>query len=237
MSFLINPYALAVTSSGLSFVASTGGGNTTTDPYTISLAGLGIQPGDIVIVVAGDINNGTSQASITCSGNNNGAYTTNLATSEGSDSWDCTFKSFYKIQGGTVDTQLSIGRNSGCYSSSCAVHVWRGANATPMDATTTSATGTNTGRGDPPAITPVTTGAVVLACGVGAQPPGGSAFTVPSGMSNGQSNYTDGGVSGCGIFIASYAWTSGSYDPAAWTGGTDDVRASWIAHTIALKPA
>lgn len=222
---------------GLQYVGGASGGSTGAS-YSVSLASLGIQTGDIVVVATGTINNGTSQASLTCSGNNSGAYTTNTAASEGTDTWDCTFKIFYKVMGGTPDTSLSMARAAGAaYGGSTAVHVWRNVNATPIDTTGTAATGTNTGRGDPPAITPANAGAIILACGVGAQAPGGSAFTVPSGMSNGVSVYTDGSTSGCGVFIASDVWISGSYNPAAWTGGSDSTNASWIANTIALRPA
>lgn len=36
---------------------------------------------------------------------------------------------------------------------------------------------------------------------------------------------------------ASYAaWTSGAYDPAAWTGGETAVTDSWSAATVVLRP-
>jgi hypothetical protein len=223
---------------GLTFIGSASGGDTPSS-YNLDISGIAILQNDLIIVATGNIANGTSSASITCSGNNSGAYTQNIYTSEGTDSWDCSFKTYLKIAGATPDTSLTIGRGgTSSYGGHTIVQVWRNANTgTPQDATVTEATGVNTGRGDPPSITPVTAGAVVIACGIGAQPSGSSAFTVPSGMSNGVSGYTDGTTAGCGVWIASFAWTSGAYNPAAWTGGTDSASASWCAQTLALRPA
>jgi hypothetical protein len=221
-----------------SFVGSaTGGANS--NSYSVDVSGIGIQEDDIVIVVTGFSSNGTNLAAITCSGNNSGGYTLNTQMSEGGDTWDTQFKVFYTIQGATVDTSLSIGAvATSARGSATAVHVWRNIDtASPIDTTGTAASGTNTGRGNPPAITPTNAGAIILACGLGAQAPSGSAYTIPSGMANGASAFQDGTTSGSGALIASDVWVSGSYDPAAWTGGSDSTSASWVAQTIALKPA
>lgn len=234
MSFFLNWYDPAA--SGFMFVGGTTGGGSSIS-YSVDLTSIGIQAGDIVIVASGFTGNGIAAGDITCSGNNNGSYSLNSSTSEGTDSWDTGLRIFYKVQGGTPDTSLSIGRGASGWGGATAVHVWRGVHASPIDTTGTAVTGTNTGRGNPPAITPTNTGAVILACGIGAQSPGGSAYTVPSGMGNAISAFNDNASVACGVFIASFAWTSGSYDPASWTGGSDSTSASWCSNTIAIRPA
>jgi hypothetical protein len=216
------------------------GSDQDTPDYTVDLSSISILQNDLILVATGNIANGTSSANITCSGNNSGAYTANIYTSDTSDVWDCSFKTYLKIAGATPDTSLSIGRGgaSTTYGGHTAVHVWRNINTgTPQDVATVEANGGNTGRGNPPSITPTTAGSIIIACGMGAQPNGGSAFTVPSGMLNGVSGYTDGTTSGAGTWIASDVWVSGAYDPAAWTGGSDSANASWVAQTLALRPA
>lgn len=238
MTMMVNSFLVAPSIPAPSFVGSTTGG-ANTNSYSVDLSGLAIAQNDIVVVVTGYTANGTGFASITCSGNNNGGYSLNTQMSEPTDTWDSVCKIFYKVQGATPDTSLSIGTTaSAARGGATAVHVWRGIDtASPIDTTGAAATGINTGRGNPPAITPANVGAIVLACGLGAQAPGGSAYAVSSGMINGASALQDGTTSGTGALIASDVWASGSYDPAAWTGGSDSVNASWVSNTIALKPA
>lgn len=116
-----------------------------------------------------------------------------------------------------------------------AVHVWRGVNSTtPLDVTAVGTQGTGTGRPNPPAITPTTTGAVVIATGGAAAATG--ALFVGTGLSNfitATSIDTNDGMVGVG----SFAWTSGTYDPAAWTGGTANAADSWTSITLVLRPA
>jgi hypothetical protein len=213
--------------------------------YTISLNGTltgGIasspSPGDVVVVASGFGGTANGTASLTVSGNSTGAYTAAHAGLYSDDTWDTNFRVFYARQGATPDTQLTIERVSNtAYGGATAVHVWRGVDpTTPMDVTPVTATGINGSRPNPPAITPITPGAVVLACGCGMQTSTGSAFTVPSGMQNGVSVNSDGSTSDCGTFIASISWTSGSYDPAQATGGTTSTSSSWAASTLALRP-
>jgi len=115
-----------------------------------------------------------------------------------------------------------------------AIHVWRGVNtATPQDVTAVGTSGTGTGRPNPPAITPTTAGAVVIATG-GAAAATGAVF-VGTGLSNfrtATSVDTNDGMVG----IGSFAWTSGAYDPAAWTGGTANAADSWTSITLVLRP-
>lgn len=115
-----------------------------------------------------------------------------------------------------------------------AVHVWRGVdNGTPFDVAATTATGTNVLRPDPPAITPVTAGAVVLAAG-------GSAAQTGSLFSSNLYNFitaTSADISDATVGIGSALWVSGSYNPVQWSGGVSTGEESWAAVTMVLRPA
>lgn len=205
--------------------------------YTVDLTAISMATGDIV-VVASAFGSGSSSAP-TVTGDNSGAYTGLGAAAYANDTWDTNFQMFYMVQGATLDTTLTVTRpNNASYGGATVVQVWRGVNtASPIDVTGTPATTTNSSRGDPPSVTPVTSGAVVIAAGAGMQTPSGTPFTVPAGMSNPVSYNGNGTTSDCGVWIASATWTSGAYDPPAWTGGTTSTSSSAAAQTIALKPA
>ena len=220
-------------------------GSDTGASYTVSLngtltGGIASSPsaGDIVIVVTsfGNANNSTAP---TVSGNSSGAYTDIHAPFRANDTWDTNYAAEYAIQGSSVDTTLTITRvSSTAYGGVTVVQVWRGVDqGTPFDVTATTATGTNGSRPNAPAITPVTSGAVILAGGGGMQTTAGSAFTLPSNMTGGVSSFSNGTTSDNGTFLAYYnAWTSGSFDPNAATGGTTSTSSSWCASTFALRP-
>lgn len=118
-----------------------------------------------------------------------------------------------------------------------AVQVWRGVNATtPFDVTHTTATTTTSVLCNPPAITPITSGAVIVTGGAGAHNVGAETFanseledflTVGSGDTNDAT-----------IGLGYHVWTSGEFDPAQFTfGGTDSTSFSSASVTLALRPA
>ena len=227
----------------LSYVGGTSGSGTTAT-YAVSLSGTltggsntSPSTGDIIVVVSAFGN--TASSAPTCTGNNSGAYTGAHTAMHVNDTWDSEFRTFYMVQGGTVDTSLTIGRAANAaYGGATVVQVWRGVNTTtPIDTTTLTASAGNASTINPPAITPVTAGAVIIAGGCGTQGTTGSAFVVPSGMTNGVTVNADGTTSDIGVMIASYSsWTSGSYDPAAVTGGSTSTSSSWAASTLVLRP-
>jgi len=226
----------------LQYVGGTSGTGTGAS-YNISLSGtltggIASSPaeGDIVIVASGFGN--TASSAPTCSGDQTGAYTGLHTAIHSNDTWDTEFRAFYALMGATPDTTLTIGRvSNAAYGGATVVHVWRGVDqSTPIDVTTVTASAGNASRPDAGAITPVTSGAVILACGAGMQTTAGSAFTIPSGMTNGVSVFNNGSTSDIGTFISSDVWTSGAYNPAAVTGGTTSNSGSWAAATIALRP-
>lgn len=144
---------------------------------------------------------------------------------------------YYKVLS-TAET--SVGFNIGVVAAyaSFAVHVWRGQNATPIDATTTTAIGDGgTSRPDPPSITTATDEAVVVAVAAQAAITD-TPLTTPT-VSSGMENFFQSAViTNIGIAIESIARpTAGAYNPAAFGGFSTSSSNGWCAATIAIRPA
>lgn len=164
---------------------------------------------------------------------------TEIADLYRSDANDANFSVNWKIMGGTPDTTVSCNGSGVTTSVSvCAVHVWRNVDqTTPLDVTSTTATGANSGVPNGPAITPVTSGAVVVTAGLGTSAAAITEVTVPTGYGNlvSANPASDPGLT-ARIGVASKAWVSGAEDPAAW-GGFDTANVnSWGAVTLAIRP-
>lgn len=163
---------------------------------------------------------------------------TSLANIDSSDSDPTSMWCGYKIMTSTPDTTLTI-NTSVEVNKYVAVHVWRGIDAgNPIDATTTTATGINTSVSNPPSITPVTEGAVILAVGAAAYRESLSVTSAPSGYSN--LSVSDGDA-GAGIkgysAISSNSWSgSGAEDPGSYSVTPINSRSAWCAATVALRP-
>jgi hypothetical protein len=144
----------------------------------------------------------------------------------------------YKFMGGTPDTQFTLPSTGNVADAQAyTVQVFRGVHSTPDDVASTTATGTGTGRPDPASITPTTAGAWVVICGSG----GAAAGATYTGPANFTTNFltqtspdTNDAMVGSGYWSG---WTSGAVNPAAYTGGTTGANDSWVARTIALRPA
>jgi hypothetical protein len=146
---------------------------------------------------------------------------TELADLYQNDGFDTNLWVGYKKMGSTPDTSVEVPSVS--RPTSVVVQVWRGVDpVTPIDATTTTAGGTNSGIPNPPSITPTTVGATVVAAGATA-----SAALYVSGAPStfydyvGTSISFSGDVGSVGL-AAKYNWSSGAVDPAAFaTTGSD----------------
>jgi hypothetical protein len=226
----------------LTYVGGTSGQGTGSS-YTVSLndtltGGSDSSPsaGDIVVVISAF--GATASSAPTITGNTFGSYTPAHNALYANDTWDVNYRAFYAVMGSTPDTQITATRtSSAAYGGATVVQVWRGVDpANPLDVTSTTATAGNASRPNPPSITPTTSGAIIIAGGAGTQGTTGAAFTVFSGMSNGISVKSDGTTADIGVLMASFAWTSGAYDPAAATGATTSTSAAWAASTLALRP-
>lgn len=145
----------------------------------------------------------------------------------------------YKFMGASPDTSLILDGIplSNSDSGVVAVQVWRNVNAsTPLDVPVETASVENTVLCDPPAITPISGGAVVVAGGASAH--GRNVETYSSSdltgfISVGANNSND-----ATIGLGYHFWSSGSFDPAQFTfSDGDDSRASCCSITLALRPA
>lgn len=187
--------------------------------------------GDLVIVYFGT--GSTVDRNLVVSG-----YTevTELYSNDGADT---NLVAAYKFMGGTPDTSFTLtgGTLNTADAGVVAVQVWRGVNTTtPLDVTSTTATGTNSVRCNPPAITPVTSGAVIVAGGSGAHAIGAQTYS-SSDLTAFRSVGTDDNNDAT-IGLGYKVWTSGAFDPAQFTfSAGDNLAYSWAAVTLALRPA
>lgn len=163
---------------------------------------------------------------------------TDLYSNDGIDTNHAVF--YKKLTGG--DTSVTMPASGNANDAMAAViMIFRGVDTvTPFDVSETTATGQDTSRPDPPSITPSTTGAwIVIACGSGAAD--SNVYTNPGDLSSTtnhfkavHSNDTNQGLAGIGIKTD---WTSGAFNPSAWTGSTVNAVLSWAAVSMVLKPA
>lgn len=224
------------------------GGQTTTittiDPVntTITFAltgGIASTPaaGDFVLL---SYNNGLTtnrdlSAVVTTSG-----YTL-LADLHANDSFDANMAVFTKLMGGTPDSNVVVvGRPGSASVVIVHISVFRGVDAsTPLDVTSTTATGIDTGNVDPAAITPITDGNVIAIFGSDGISTTARTFTTGSVaymsgfMQASGAGSSQGTLSGTGYVTGQPANTS--YNPAAWTISADGISNSWAALTVALR--
>ena len=200
--------------------------------------GLASSPaeGDFVLVAYATHSTADRSIGVTTSG-----YA-EIAELYANDSRDVNLSVSWKIMGPTPDSAVDISATGATADpGAVAIHVWRGVDAaTSLDVTSTTSTGLDSWVPNPPSITPVTSGAVVIAVGAGA---GGSGTTVIGDLSSSElSNFQT--VSyvlstrSIGIGVGSIAWSSGALDPAAFAvSGNNSVSNSSAAVTLALRPA
>jgi len=234
---------LSVSASLPTFVGRTTAGitassSTTTNVSLTSLTGgLASAPvqNDLVIVYYGVGSDRNRAIGVTTAGytevaelfaDNDGGYDTNLSVN-------------YKLMGVTPDTQVTVSATGDLADSGAvAIHVWRNVNlASPLDVTSTTATAINTVLCNPPAITPVTAGAVIVSGGAGGHNRGVQTYS-SSNLSNFATIGGPDDTNDVTVGVGSAVWTSGAFDPAQFTfSGVDDTNNfSWAAVTMALRP-
>ncbi len=231
--------ALLMAAAGISFVGSiyqdgSGASSTAiTANYGGSLSGgsdSSPREGDYVFVVVCASNSADLTFTASTSGYTKVAdlYANNTGTTS-----DCNMAVFYKRMGASPDSSVTITSSTTAFMIAT-IYVVRGMNAsTPMDTTSTTATTTSNGSvPNPPAITPVTVKAAVLAIGCAA---GAGSMTdlTSSDLSNFYSRNTGFAATGMGLRDN---WVSGAVDPAAFGGGGANTRAT-ASVTMALRPA
>jgi hypothetical protein len=144
----------------------------------------------------------------------------------------------YKRMGATPDTTLDLSpTGSAADAGSVIVEVWSGVDqTTALDVAHATATGTATGRPDPPSITPVTSGARIVVVGAAAAL-NGAVFTQSGSELSNFLSVTQVDNNDSMIGSGDAAWTSGAFDPVAWVGGTTNAGDSWASVSLALRPA
>jgi hypothetical protein len=210
------------TTSNLSFGLTTLTGGTNSSP----------QAGDLVIVSFATNSADTGLISYRISG-----YT-QIANIQSVDTERAQLQVGYKIMGSTPDTTVVITGGTGDVdqAAAVAVQVWRNVDpTTPFDVTRTISTSINTVDPNPPSITPVTSGAVIVAAGGGGHATSGT-FTSGDLTNFVTANGSD--VHDVTVGMGSYTWTSGPFDPVLWGfTGTDSTNYAAAAVTMALRPA
>lgn len=230
------------TAAAISYVGGTTAGflgdgfaNQQTISLTSLSGGVASQPaaGDVVIVYYGSSSTANRNITIDTSGYES------ISKLYANDTYDANLRVGYKVMGSSPDTSVVVsGTGNASDAGVVAVHVWRNADSSvPFEASPITATGTDSVLCNPPSITPTITGAVVVAGGSGAHNSGGSFTFSSSNLSNfitvGAPNETNDATIGLG----SFAWTSGAFDPAAFTySGSDSTTFSWAAASLALQP-
>lgn len=195
---------------------------------------------DLVIVTYAIGQIGSFLSSMSVSGNNSGVYNV-YSGGYANDTRDASARMSYKIQGASVDTTLTLNANNNTnFPLVVAISVWRGVDTTtPIDASVTAVSTTNTRRPSPPTIIPVTAGAVIVH---GAFSTSTTTDTDTYANSSGESLFfQDARVGGLqrvlGYMAAKTDWTSGSYTPATDTGVNVNASDSNVSYTLAIRPS
>lgn len=182
--------------------------------------------GDMVIVNLGIGSTSDLTMSMTTAGYNK------IADLYSNDTYDANQGVFWKVMGATPDTTVST-MYSGSTSDGigATVMVFRG--VSPDAPSIQTATGINGGQPTPPAITPTIPGSIVVCMGVSADT-SSSVFTsntLDNFISIAQAETND-----VMLGMGSFRWSSGTYTPPQWTGGSNLTSGSWCAVTLALRP-
>lgn len=221
----------------ISYVGSriaTGSGTTA---ITVSMTALGFQQGDVIIGVIAKATTGTGLSTIVVTE----AGWTEIAPVVGglfaNDTYDANMRVYYKVMGATPDTTFTSTQGGGGATGNGTVVVvygFRGVDtATPLDVAAQPYTLTNGYNIDLPAITPLTSGAVVVGVGAGASVAGSTATYSSSNLTN----FITTAVNATVDVSFGMGWSSTVTDPAAWTNDIASSTAnSAVGMTIALRP-
>lgn len=210
----------ATAASGLTFVGSASAAGGSSAVVTLP---AGVQEGDLVVVCSFSTTTPSTPSGYTQQAAHSVAFP---------GGGNAVGRVFTKVMGPTPDTSVTVTATF----ATAAVHVWRGVNATPMDATPTTSNTSNC-----PSITPVTSGAVVLAFSGGGFV-SSSTLTTPTGYSNVKLQNQTGSHDSVDTYyyisaVASKAWTSGAEDPNGFTPSSNTGADAGFGITLALRPA
>lgn len=189
---------------------------------------------DFVCVMVAGHNAGFSYPSITTSywGNTRQSQTSSIFAN---DTNDTNMRVYYGMLDKNSGLSCSIsGAGSGNGGVAVAM-VFRYVDpVTYADAAISTTTGIDEQHVNPPSRTPSTSGAIIIAGGASGHTSGSTSFTSPdlSNLTQLASNTTRDLTGGMGW----YDWTSGAFDPGAWTSSASTTSDSWSAFTLAVRP-
>jgi hypothetical protein len=156
------------------------------------------------------------------------------------DQNDTNMGLFYVRMASTPDTALSIGyTNSSLDAGAAAVLVFRGVSTADPLHRLENATGIDTQRPTPPAVTPAIPGSVIVCAGSSGGNLGNShvfSASYLSGFTTIGSDDNNDVTVGIGYAM----WTGGTFTPAEWAASSDPVTyigAAWAAKTAVFAPA
>lgn len=162
---------------------------------------------------------------------------TKLANLFANDTYETNLYVGHKIMGGTPDTTVVVPSPVNGRPNIASVEVWRGVDSsTPIDVTTTTDTGVNGGIATPPAITPVTTDALIIIIGANSTTASEPITAISSGYSNELIENAP-STTYASLGTGSKAWISGTETPGVYTGGGTVTTSSWAAVSLVLRPA
>ncbi|MGY9048249.1 MAG: hypothetical protein ACKVKF_14610 [Rhodobacterales bacterium] len=193
-------------------------------------------PGDLVLVLYGEAASTTREGTVTTSG-----YSEAFAHLFSNDGNDANADGEFKFMTAPADTQVVI--SGGVASTSgniIAAIVLSGVDpSTPLDVASTTSIGKDTVLADPPAITPVTAGALIVTFAVGAAAGSAGVGLFAHSTKTSLINMPDDDAKFSLLFWVSIdEWTGGTSNPVAFTiTGTDNIAYSWASAQIALRPA
>lgn len=159
-----------------------------------------------------------------------------LATVSSVDSRTSDLFVIYKTMGATPDTEFDLPGAVGSSGRGLAVAIFVYAGASTAAPVFTTADDNNSVLCNPPAITPTVSGSVVISGGMGAHTQGAFKFLssdFDAFLSDGVSSVAD-----ATIGVGRFAWTTGAFDPAAFTFvSANAVTFSWAAMSLVIIPA
>lgn len=206
---------------------------------SISFTGLSLQPGDYVVVV---VNFGRPVVDTTWAspaGNNGGAYAALVDLYKSGTNNHTNLGVFALKQGATVDTSFTVDTQHNSEEFSWIVRAYRNVEpATALDVAVQTATGSGVDdASDPPSVTPVTPGSVIVPI-YGASQQSSAVWTAPGDITNFTQARDTSGTGGKhgSVAIAHKVWASGAFNPSAVAAANVDARNSWAAASIVLRP-
>jgi hypothetical protein len=190
----------------------------------------GVQEGDVAYAIMG----GSAGAARTIT-EDSGTWTQlGGGTLNATDTLVSSFALFRKVMGASPDASCACTASGNLTSRVGLIKVLRGVDTTtPEDATTTTATGIDSPDPDPASITTVTDGAWVIAFVGSTQ---GGTYTFPGDYGNTVSESAADNESSAAAADKLIA-TAGAEDPGIFDVGAGGAADSWVAFTVAARPA